>query len=330
VSTTTGSRREARPPHPAQPPEQVRRAPAEPLSARRRRRVVGSPWTPYVFLAPAVLYIVVFQLVPLVQEVYLSFTRTTLLNPAVSVWVGLANYQRVFADPEFQQTLLTTAVYVVCCVVGSVGLGLIVALLLNGRFPGRGVARSLVTIPWAAPGIAVALIATWMFNPQFGILTRLLRAVGIDPGASGALDNPRLALAAILLTTIWQLVPFVAVVLLSALQSVPQELVEAASMDGAGRWTVFRVVTWQVLKPTVGLVAVLMTIWSLRRFELIWLMTRGGPLGSTRTLVIDLYSQAFESKQLGVAAAIGMVGIVISVIVIAGSRLVARAAAREA
>ncbi|GAB3031645.1 sugar ABC transporter permease [Parafrigoribacterium mesophilum] len=292
--------------------------------------MIGSPWTPYLFLAPAVVYIAVFQLVPLIQEVWLSFTRTTLLNPNVNVWVGFANFRSIFADPEFQQTLLTTAVYVIACVVGAVGVGLLVALLLNGRFPGRAVARSLVTVPWAAPGIAVALIAIWMLNPQYGVLTKLLRVVGIDPGPSGVLDNPRLALAAILFTTIWQLVPFVAIVLLSALQSVPQELVEAAQVDGAGRWRVFRVVTWQVLKPTVGLVAVLMTIWSLRRFELIWLMTRGGPLGSTRTLVIDLYSQAFDSKQLGSAAAIGMVGIVIALIVIVGSRLVARAAAKEA
>jgi multiple sugar transport system permease protein len=168
-----------------------------------------------------------------------------------------------------------------------------------------------------------------MLNPQYGILTKLLRAVGIDPGPSGVLDNQHMALGAILVTTIWQLVPFVAVVLLSALQSVPQDLLEAASVDGAGRWTVFHVVTWQVVKPTVGLIAILMTIWSLRRFELIWLMTRGGPLGSTRTLVIDLYSQAFESKQLGTAAAIGMVGIVIALIVIVGARFVARAAGRE-
>ncbi|AMB38995.1 MULTISPECIES: carbohydrate ABC transporter permease [Paenarthrobacter] len=291
---------------------------------------MGSPWTPYLFLAPAVLYIGIFQLFPLLQEVWLSFTRTTLLNPTLNVWVGLANYQSVLGDPSFRQTLLTTLLYVTACVVGSVGLGLVVALLLNGRFPGRAVARSLVTVPWAAPGIAVALIAVWMFNPQFGLLTRVLKGLGIDTGENGVLDNPSLALAAILMTTIWQLVPFVAVVLLSALQSVPQELVEAAQVDGAGRWMIFRVVTWQVLKPTIGLVAVLMTIWSLRRFELIWLMTRGGPLGSTRTLVIDLYSQAFESKQLGTAAAIGMVGIVISLIVIIGSRLVARAAAKEA
>ncbi len=294
----------------------------------RRRRTLESRWTPYIFLAPAALYILVFQGVPLVQEVYLSFTKTTLLNPTSSVWVGLDNYVAIFSDPSFRQTLLTTLVYVVACVAGSVGLGLLVAMLLNGRFPGRGFARALITVPWAAPSIAIALIATWMLNAQYGILTKVLRAIGIDTGASGVLDNPSLAMVAILATTIWQLVPFVAVVLLSALQSVPQELVEAAEMDGAGRWMVFRVVTFQVLKPTLALVAVLMTIWSLRRFELIWLMTRGGPLGTTRTLVIDLYSQAFDSKQLGVAAAIGMVGIVISLIVIAGSRFVARAAER--
>jgi multiple sugar transport system permease protein len=296
---------------------------------RKRGRSIGSRWTPYIFLAPAALYILVFQGFPLLQEVWLSFTRTTLLNPTRNVWVGLDNYESIFTDPSFFQTLLTTLVYVVACVVGAVGLGLLVALLLNGRFPGRGVARALVTVPWAAPGIAIALIATWMFNAQYGILTKLLRALGIEPGASGVLDNPRLALAAVLVTTIWQLVPFVAVVLLSALQAVPQELVEAAEMDGANRWTVFRVVTLQVLKPTIGLVAVLMTIWSLRRFELIWLMTRGGPLGTTRTLVIDLYGEAFDTKQLGTAAAIGMVGIVISIIVIVGSRFVARGAERQ-
>jgi multiple sugar transport system permease protein len=304
-------------------------SPTRPTGPRRRRRALESRWTPYLFLAPAALYILVFQGIPLIQEVWLSFTRTTLLNPTFSVWVGGQNFAAVFADPSFRQTLLTTLIYVVACVVGSVGLGLLVALLLNGRFPGRGIARALVTVPWAAPGIAVALIATWMFNAQYGILTKVLKALGIDPGASGALDNPRLALVAVLATTIWQLVPFVAVVLLSALQAVPQELVEAAQMDGAGRWTVFRVVTLQVLKPTLGLVAVLMTIWSLRRFELIWLMTRGGPLGTTRTLVIDLYATAFDSKQLGTAAAIGMVGIVISLIVIVGSRFVARAAERQ-
>lgn len=302
-------------------------APKTPTPGRPRRRPspLGSKWTPYLFLAPAALFILVFQAVPLVQEVYLSFTRTRLLNPTRSEWVGLDNFNRIFGDPEFHRTLLITVVYVITCVVVAIGAGLAVALLLNRKFRGRGVARALVTVPWAAPGIAVALIATWMLNAQYGIVNRFLDAVGLGVPGGAILDSSRYALPAVLATTIWQLFPFTSVVLLSALQSVPQDLNEAATVDGAGRWATFRAVTWQVIKPTVGLLALLMTIWSLRRFELIWLMTKGGPVGATETLVIDLYSQAFDSKELGSAAAIGMVGVVISLIVIIGSRLVARA-----
>jgi multiple sugar transport system permease protein len=290
---------------------------------------LGSRWTPYLFLAPAAAYIALFQGVPLAQEIYLGFTRTSLLNPTQSTWVGLENYADIFSDEEFHRTLLTTLVYVVVCVVGAVGAGLLVALLLNRGFHGRGVARALVTVPWAAPGIAVALIATWMLNPQYGIVNRFLDAVGLGVPDGVILNSQTYALPAILVTTIWQLFPLTSVILLSALQAVPADLTEAATMDGAGRWWTFRAVTWQVIKPTVGLLALLMTIWSIRRFELIWLMTKGGPRGATETLVIDLYSQAFDSKQLGTAAAIGMVGIVISLIVIAGSRLLVRAAEQD-
>ena len=299
------------------------------LVRRRRRSPLGSRWTPYLFLAPAALFILVFQAIPLAQEVYLSFTRTTLLNPTRNQWVGLANYERIFGDPDFRRTLLITFIYVLACVVGAVGSGLVVAMLLNRGFRGRGLARALVTVPWAAPGIAVALIATWMFNAQYGIVNRFLNAVGLGVPDGAILDSPRYALPAVLATTIWQLFPFTSVVLLSALQSVPQDLHEAATVDGAGRWATFHAVTWQVIKPVVGLLALLMTIWSLRRFELIWLMTKGGPVGATETLVIDLYAQAFDSKELGSAAAVGMVGVIISLIVIAGSRLVARAVEKE-
>ncbi|NJP26316.1 sugar ABC transporter permease [Microbispora sp. SCL1-1] len=297
---------------------------------RRRGSPRGSKWTPYLFLAPAAVFILVFQVVPLVQEIFLSFTRTSLLNPTHSTWVGLDNFSHIFGDKDFRRTLLTTFIYVIVCVVGAVGSGLAVALLLNKGFRGRGWARALVTIPWAAPGIAVALIATWMLNPDYGIVNRFLDAVGLGVPGGAILDSPTYALPAILATTIWQLFPFTSVVLLSALQSVPSDLTEAATVDGAGRWWTFRAVTWQVIKPTIGLLAILMTIWSLRRFELIWLMTKGGPVGATETLVIDLYSQAFDSKQLGSAAAIGMVGVVVSLIVVADSRFVARAAEREA
>lgn len=304
-------------------------APAETRSTRQRKSPLGSRWTPYVFLAPAALYILLFQGIPLAQQVYMSFTRTTLLNPTHSEWVGLANYERIFTDPDFRSTLLTTLIYTIVCVVGSVGVGLLIALLLNHPFRGRGVARALITVPWAAPSIAVALIAIWMFNAQYGIVNRFLDAIGMGVPGGSILDSQQYALPAILVTTIWQLFPFTSVVLLSAMQSVSQDLLEAAKMDGAGPLWTFRAVTWQVIKPSVALLALLMTIWSIRRFELIWLMTRGGPVGSTETIVIDLYSQAFNSQQLGTAAAIGMVGVVISLTVIGASRAVARVAERR-
>lgn len=296
---------------------------------RRRRSPLGSKWAPYLFMAPAVLYLLVFQAIPLVQEVRLSFSRTSLLNPNDNVWVGFDNFAGIFGSPDFRHTLVTTSIYVVICVVGAVGVGLATALLLNGKFRGRRIARALIAVPWAAPAVAVALIATWMLDSQYGIVNRILNAIGLGVPGGAILDSQTLALPAILVTTIWELFPFSSVVLLSALQSVPEDVTEAAAMDGAGGWWTFRVATWPVIKPTVGLLALLMTIWSIRRFELIWLMTAGGPVGATKTLVIDLYSRAFELSDLGTAAAVGMVGVVISLIVVTGSVLVSRRAQED-
>ncbi len=300
-----------------------------PGRSRRRRSPLGSRWTPYFFLAPAIIYVIIFQMVPLVQEIRLSFTQTSLLNPDNGVWVGLANYISIFTSSDFRHTLLVTLIYLVVCVVGAVGVGLVAALLLNGNFRGRGVARALITVPWAAPGVATALIVTWMLNAQYGIVNHILDAIGIHLPGGLILDSQAYALPAILATTVWQLFPFSAVVLLSALQSVPKEVTEAASMDGANALWVFRVATWPVIRPTVALLATLNAIWSIRRFELIWLMTRGGPLNSTKTLVIDLYSSAFELNDLGKAAAIGIVGVIVALLLVSASLFVSRSAQKQ-
>jgi multiple sugar transport system permease protein len=194
-------------------------------------------------------------------------------------------------------------------VVLSIGLGLIAALLLDESFPGRAIARTLVTIPWAAPPVAVALVYIWMYNAQYGIFSRTLRALGIASGTENWLDDPSLALPAILLTTVWQIFPFASVVILAALQGVSKEQREAAVIDGADRLSVFAAVVWPTIRPTVALLALFITIWSLRRFDLIWLMTQGGPIGATNTLVIELYRQAFVYRDLGRAAAVGMIGL---------------------
>lgn len=278
----------------------------------------GSPrvdWVPYLFVAPLALYLLLFQGYPLLQELYLSFTSTSLLSPAKHGYVGLQNYRDLLATGDFHQVLWITAVYTVACVVLSIGLGLGAALLLDAPFRGRAVARSLVTIPWAAPPVAVSLIFIWIYNGQYGIANRTMQFFHAAWGSDSWLDNPQLALAAVLATTIWQIFPFASVVILAALQGVSSELREAAVIDGADRLSVFRAVVWPTIRPTVALLALFITIWSLRRFDLIWLMTQGGPIGSTNTLVIELYRRAFTYRELGAAAAVGMVGLAIALLI---------------
>lgn len=280
-----------------------------------RARLEGSRWTPYFFAAPVAIYLVLFQLYPLVQEFYLSFTATGLLTPDNNVFVGLDNYTFLLEAGDLRNALWITAIYTVSCVVFAVGLGLLTALLLDAPFLGRGVARALVTIPWAAPSVAVALVFTWMFNAQYGIFNHALRALSLPFGTDNWLDNPGLALPAILFTTIWQIFPFSSVVILAALQGVPHELREAAAIDGADRLNIFKTAVWPTIQPTVFMLVLFVTIWSLRRFDLIWLMTQGGPIGSTNTMVIELYRQGFVYRDLGAAAAIGMIGLTVALVV---------------
>lgn len=295
--------------------------PAVPLSSKpdaqpaRAARLDGSPWTPYWFVAPVVLFLLALQGYPLLRELMLSFTQTSLLTPQQSTFVGARNYEELIARPDFWHVIAVTGVYTLVCVVMAISLGLGAALLLDRPFRGRGVARALVTIPWAAPPIAVATVFAWMLNAQYGIFNYPLKLMDLEIGYESWLDNPRLALPAILFTTIWQIFPFSSVVLLAALQGVSEEVREAAQIDGADRLNIFKVAVWPTIRPTVALLSLFVTIWSLRRFDLIWVMTQGGPIGATKTLVIELYTRAFVSRELGEAAAIGMVGLSIALAV---------------
>ncbi|APW39688.1 sugar ABC transporter [Rhodoferax koreense] len=284
---------------------------ARPLAPRQP----GRDWTPYWFAAPVAIYLLLFQGYPLAQELYLSFTSTSLLSPDQHTYVGLQNYVDLVTQDEFRHVLLITAVYTVVCVVLAIGLGLGAALLLDAPFRGRGLARALVTIPWAAPPVAVALIFIWIYNGQYGVFNHLLAVFGWKGGMESWLDSPALALPAVLLTTVWQIFPFASVVILAALQGVSSELREVAIIDGADRLSVFRAVVWPTIQPSVALLSLFLTIWSLRRFDLIWLMTQGGPIGSTNTLVIELYRRAFVYRDLGQGAAVGMVGLSIALVI---------------
>ena len=271
-------------------------------------------WTPYVFIAPVFLYLLLLDFLPLLQEFYLSLTHTSLLSPRQHTWVGLDNYRDLFRASDFWNSIWITTVYTIACVVLAISIGLGAALLLDSPFVGRSVARALVTLPWAAPPVAVALIFTWMYNAQYGVFNYAQNRMGFQTFENW-LDTPQKALPAILIATIWQIFPFASVVLLAALQGVPKELREAASIDGAGRFNIFRAVVWPTILPTVMILALFLTIWSLRRFDLIWLMTQGGPIGATNTLVIELYRKAFVYRDLGAGAAVGIVGLAVALVV---------------
>lgn len=286
---------------------------------RRKRRETGAFGRfverngAYLFLFPAIAYLAVFTVFPLIRGVVLSFTATKLVNPSGGRAVGLENYEYLLSSDKFWASVATTLLYTLFTVLFSVGIGTGAALLLNKAFKGRGLVRAIATIPWAVPTVAAALIFVWIYNNEQGILNRTTAALGM--GQHGWLIDPQFGLFAVTLATVWKLTPLVMLVMLSALQSVPHELREATWVDGATRFQSFLAVTLPHLMPTIRVITLLMTIWSIRRFEIIFLITGGGPLDATNTLVVNVYRTAFQDQNLGRAAAIGALGLVLSLLV---------------
>lgn len=292
-------------------------------------RIDWSRWRPYLFIAPVVLYLLVFQIYPMFREIGLSLTDASLVNPAAGKFIGFENYQDILSSDNFLKTLKVTLVYTFFSVVGTLTVALGAALLINRPFLGRGLVRGTITIPWAAPEVAVVLIYIWIFNNQYGVANFFLTKIGILTHYTRWLDNPDLALPVVLFVTVWKIFPFSALVLLAALQSIPDDLYEAAHVDGADRLNAFKNVTLPAIYPTLAVLTLLVTIWSLRRFTIIWLMTQGGPVRTTNTLVIDLYRESFKHLHLGYGAAIGVIGLGISVVATSIYFLASRQLARS-
>lgn len=265
---------------------------------------------PYVFVIPPALYLLVFMFWPLGRQIYLSFTKTRLANPNRSTFIGMDNYERLLASSDFYTTLKITLIYSASAVVLGVAVGLVAALVLNRPFPGRTLIRGILLFGWAVPNVAAALIWLWIFNERSGILNTIVTALGFD--SISWLTSTEMALPSILLVTVWQVAPFVMLVMLAALQSVPEEVKEAALVDGADKLNIFRAVTLPHIMPLLQLVSLLVMVWSIRRFDIIYLLTGGGPVGSTSTLIVKLRQVAFENHDLGMASAYGVVGLLLA------------------
>jgi multiple sugar transport system permease protein len=282
-------------------------------SVAQRRRNPRPKIAPYVFLLAPLAYLAVFMFWPLAREIWISLTNTRITNPNFGRYVGLGNYRRLLQDPDFYGTLWVTAIYTIGSVLFGVGLGVISALAINRPFPGRPVVRAILLFGWAVPNVATALIWLWIYNGQSGVLNRITSALGL--GSMAWVASPRTALPAVLIVSVWQVTPFVMLVVLAALQSVPEETREAARIDGADALNVYRAVTLPHIMPAVQLTMLLVAVWSIRRFDIIYLLTGGGPLGSTSTLVLKIREAAFENFQLGMASAYGVVGLVLALLV---------------
>lgn len=272
-------------------------------------------FVPYAFILPPMIYLMVFMFWPLARQMYMSFTNTRIINPNRGRFIGLGNFERLFDDPAFYLSLKVTLLYTVLTVIIGVTLGLIAALAIDRPFKGRSVVRAILLFGWAVPGVAASLIWLWMFNERSGILNTIAEMIGL--GRFSWLTSTDYALGSVLAVTVWQVAPFVMLVVLAALQSVPEEVREAARIDGADGISTFRAVILPHIRPAVQLAALLVTVWSIRRFDVIYLLTGGGPLGSTSTLVVKLRQTAFEGHELGMASAYGAVGLVLALLVAA-------------
>ena len=258
---------------------------------------------PYIFIAPNVVVFAVFMFLPILLAFYISLNEWTLIGSPT--FVGLGNYLDMLEDSEFLRAFYNTGVYTLGTVPTSIALGLAVAVGLNRKLPGRTLLRSIFFVPVIISLVAVALIAAWIFNDNYGIINAALSAVGI--GDVPWLSSARWAMISLIIATLWIRLGFNMVIYLAALQSIPTELYDAARVDGASGWRRFRHITWPLLGPTTFLLVIINIIYSLHVFDLIYVMTGGGPGFSTTVLVQYIYQMAFTEGQMGYASAIGVV-----------------------
>ncbi|TQJ09065.1 carbohydrate ABC transporter permease [Lapillicoccus jejuensis] len=268
------------------------------LSARRAEQ-----WAGVVLASPALLVFTVFMFVPLAMTVWYSLNRYSGFGRMR--FLGLDNYRHIAGDPTFWQSLLNTVVLTVITVPLGIVLGLGAALLLNRALPARGLFRALVYVPVVISGVAAGIIWLRLFDPLIGLLNQLLSSLSL-PTVDWQ-GNGLAAMVSVIVVTTWQGVGFGMVVYLAGLQAIPGELYEAGAVDGAVGWRRFRHITWPLLRPTTFFLVVYSIIGSFQVFDVVYVLTRGGPGTSTTFLVQYAYDQGFNQRRQGYAAAIGVI-----------------------
>jgi multiple sugar transport system permease protein len=243
---------------------------------------------------------------PLADTVGLSFTDAKLVGTAGN-FVGVDNYVKMLTSSNFQRTLTTTTIFAVISVFAEMVLGVLAALLLNQQFYGRTVLRGLMILPWALPTVVNATLWRLIYNPEYGALNAALTQIGMLDAYRSWLGEPGTALASLIIADCWKNFPLVALIALAALQAVPRDITAASLVDGAGPFARFRFVILPYLAGPLIVALVLRTIEAFKVFDIIWVMTRGGPANSTRTLSILVYQEAFSFQRAGSGASLALI-----------------------
>lgn len=260
---------------------------------------------PYLLVAPAMLIILCVVFIPVVNAIGMSFQSYDLRRPKDIAFVALANYIEIFNDPLFWQSLWKTILWVVFGVGLQFVFGFILALLLNKSFKGRGIVRAVSLIPWVTPGVLIGLMWRWMYDGNYGVLNDILKKLHLIADNIPFLSQINTAFPAVIVTIIWQGIPFFALMILAGLQGIPGELYEAAEIDGAtGIQKLFRI-TIPSIKNTIMITALLRVIWVANSVDVIFNMTEGGPAYATQTLSVYIFNKA-NTLDMGYASAMAI------------------------
>lgn len=269
---------------------------------RRTVREIRKQWSAYLFLAPALLLFCVFTLFSVGYSFYLSFHKWNILEPA-RPFVGLDNYRRLLHDDRFTNSIVNTIYYTAASVPLTMFIGLLVALLLNQQIRARGLFRTMYYLPVVTPLVVAAIIWKWVYNGDYGLLNYYLLKLHLIHEPLLWLSDKQLAMPAVIIMSVWKGVGFDMVIYLAGLQAIPQDYYDAAKVDGAGSLRRFRDITVPLLAPTTFFVLVISVIGSFQVFTQIFIMTNGGPIRRTTTIVYYIYETAFKNFEMGYASA---------------------------
>lgn len=267
-------------------------------------------WMPYWLILPTILLLAFLYGYPIILTVWQSFNKVNLLNASMD-FIGLENYKLVFKDPVFYKTILLTVKYTVVTVFLKVSLGFLFAYLLHKEMFLKKQSRFLLLIPWAIPQVAVATAWRWILNGDYGYLNYILMKLNLLSKPIWFLSSPKFAFLSASFVDTWIGIPMMCMMFLAGLEAIPSSLYEAAEIDGAGRFRQFKDITLPGIKKVSTTILILVTIWTFNSFNVIFVLTGGGPMRATETMIIKVYNEAFSRFNLGMAATLSVITMVI-------------------